>query len=77
MGSVADGKAQLVCTVSKALTDRYSASTLVKSASIIVGGTGGGRSDLAQAGGPEQEKLDDALQSVYVAVAAIHNAAGP
>ncbi len=70
VGSIADGKAQLVCTVSKTLTDRYSANTLVKSASVILGGTGGGRPDLAQAGGPQSEKLDDALQSVYSAVAA-------
>lgn len=70
VGSIADGKAQLVCTVSKALTDRYSANNLVKSASLLVGGTGGGRPDLAQAGGPEVEKLDAALQSLYGAVSA-------
>ena len=70
VGSIADGKAQLVCTVSKALTNRYSANNLVKSASLLVGGTGGGRPDLAQAGGPEVEKLDDALQSLYGAVSA-------
>ncbi len=69
VGSIADGKAQLVCAVSKGVTDRFSASALVKSASIIVGGTGGGRPDLAQAGGPQPEKLDEALQSVYGAVA--------
>ena len=70
VGSVADGKAQLVCTVSKSLTSRFSANTLVKSASVIVGGTGGGRPDLAQAGGPQFDRLDDALESVYSAVAA-------
>jgi alanyl-tRNA synthetase len=70
LGSIADGKAQLVCTVSKTLTDRYSANSIVKTASVILGGTGGGRSDLAQAGGPLSDKLDDALQSVYGAVAA-------
>jgi len=69
VGSVVDGKAQLVCTVSKALTDRYSANNLVKIASLLVGGTGGGRPDLAQAGGPQAEKLDEALQSVYGAMA--------
>ncbi len=70
VGSVADGKAQLVCAVSKGLTDRFSANTLVKVASAMVGGTGGGRPDLAQAGGPQSERLDEALQSVYGAVAA-------
>lgn len=73
LGSVADGKAQLVCTVSKALTDRFSANTLVKAASTIVGGTGGGRPDLAQAGGPQPEKLDEALQSVYNAVSSSYS----
>ncbi len=70
VGSIADGKAQLVCTVSKPITDRYSANNIVKSASAVLGGTGGGRPDLAQAGGPQAEKLDDALQSLYSAVSA-------
>jgi alanyl-tRNA synthetase len=68
VGSVADGKAQLVCTVAKPITSRFSASSLVKTASAMVGGTGGGRPDLAQAGGPNPERLDDALQSLYGAV---------
>jgi alanyl-tRNA synthetase len=69
VGSVADGKAQLVCAVAKALTPKFSANTLVKVASTAVGGTGGGRPDLAQAGGPLSEKLDVALDSLYAAVA--------
>ena len=68
VGSIADGKAQLVCTVAKPITSRYSANALVKVASAIVGGTGGGRADLAQAGGPNVERLDQALQSIYGAV---------
>jgi alanyl-tRNA synthetase len=42
---------------------------LIKSAAEFVGGTGGGRPDLAQAGGTQPEKLDQALQSLYAAVA--------
>jgi alanyl-tRNA synthetase len=68
VGSIADDKAQLVCTVAKAMTARFSASTLVKGASAVVGGTGGGRPDLAQAGGPNVERLDDALEGIYAAV---------
>jgi alanyl-tRNA synthetase len=68
VGSVAEGKAQLVCTVAKPISGRFSASALVKTASAVVGGTGGGRPDLAQAGGPNPERLDDALQSIYGAV---------
>jgi alanyl-tRNA synthetase len=70
VGSIADGKAQLVCTVAKPMATRFSASTLVKAASAAVGGTGGGRPDLAQAGGPNAERLDEALQSIYGAVTA-------
>jgi alanyl-tRNA synthetase len=70
VGSIADGKAQLVCSVSKPLTERYSANNIVKSASALLGGTGGGRPDFAQAGGPHVEKLDEALQSLYGAVSA-------
>jgi alanyl-tRNA synthetase len=73
LGSVADGKAQLVCMVSESLTDRYSANALIKSAAEFVGGTGGGRPDLAQAGGTQPEKLDQALQSLYAAVSRISN----
>jgi len=70
VGSIADGKAQLVCTVAKPIAERFSASSLVKAASVAVGGTGGGRPDLAQAGGPNAERLDEALQSIYGAVTA-------
>ncbi len=69
VGSVADGKAQLVCTVAKRMTTRFSANALVKVASAAVGGTGGGRPDLAQAGGPLSDQLDTALDSLYATVA--------
>jgi alanyl-tRNA synthetase len=65
VGSVADGKAQLVLTVSKSLTPKYSAGNLIKGVSAMVGGSGGGRPDMAQAGGTEPAKLEEALQSLY------------
>jgi alanyl-tRNA synthetase len=65
VGSVADGKAQLVLTVSKAISAKYSAGDLIKGVSAIVGGSGGGRPDMAQAGGTQPEKLDEALESLY------------
>jgi alanyl-tRNA synthetase len=65
VGSVADGKAQLVLTVSKSITARYAAGELIKGVSTIVGGSGGGRPDMAQAGGTDPSKLDEALQSLY------------
>ena len=51
VGAVGKDKAQLVLTVSKGLTDRYQAGDLIKGIAQIVGGSGGGRPDMAQAGG--------------------------
>jgi alanyl-tRNA synthetase len=68
VGSEADGKAQLVLTVAKSLTDRLKAGDLIRSAAQIVGGSGGGRPDMAQAGGAEVARLDEAIESVYSGV---------
>ena len=65
VGAVGKDKALLVLTVSKALTDRYKAGDLIKGIAQIVGGSGGGRPDMAQAGGTEIDKLDEALESLY------------
>ena len=69
VGSEADGKAQLVLTVSKSLIGRYKAGELIRGIAEIVGGSGGGRPDLAQAGGTELARLDEAIESVYAGVA--------
>jgi alanyl-tRNA synthetase len=69
VGSEADGKAQLVLTVSKSLTDRYRAGDLIRNIAQIVGGTGGGRPDMAQAGGTDPGRLDEAIEAVYSGVA--------
>jgi alanyl-tRNA synthetase len=68
VGSEADGKAQLVLTVSKALTNRYRAGDLIRGVAQIVGGSGGGRPDMAQAGGTELGRLDEAIESIYGSV---------
>jgi alanyl-tRNA synthetase len=70
VGSVHDGKAQLVLTVSKALTARFKAGELIRPIAEIVGGSGGGRPDMAQAGGTEIGKLDDAIEALYSGVGA-------
>jgi alanyl-tRNA synthetase len=68
--STAEGKASIVVAVSADLTGRISAVDLVRAASAAVGGKGGGgRPDLAQAGGPEGEKADEALAAVRRAIA--------
>ncbi len=69
VGSEADGKAQLVATVSKSVMDRFKAGELIKGVAALVGGSGGGRPDMAQAGGTDPSKLDEALESIYGAVA--------
>jgi len=66
---VMDGKVNLVSAVTKDLTRRFHAGKLVQEIARTVGGSGGGRPDLAQAGGKEPARLDAALDSVYDAVA--------
>lgn len=62
VGSVADGKVSMAVGVTKDLTGKYHAGNIIKSIAVIIGGSGGGRPDMAQAGGPEIEKLDEALK---------------
>jgi len=69
VGSVVDDKVNLVAAVTKDLTKRFQAGKLVQEVARAVGGGGGGRPDLAQAGGKEPAKLDAALEGVYDAVA--------
>jgi alanyl-tRNA synthetase len=64
LGSVSDGRVALVAAVSKDLTDRLDAGRIVKAAAAIVEGSGGGRKDLAEAGGKNPEKLDESLHAV-------------
>ncbi len=69
--STSDGKASIVVGVSPDLTTRFSAVDLVRAASAAVGGKGGGgRPDMAQAGGPDAAKADEALAAVRAALAA-------
>jgi alanyl-tRNA synthetase len=62
VGSVAEGKVSMAAGVTKDLTDKYHAGNIIKSIAVIIGGSGGGRPDMAQAGGPQVDKLDDALK---------------
>jgi len=64
LGAVEDGKVRLIAGVSKDVTDRVKAGELVNHVALQVGGKGGGRPDLAQAGGTEPENLTVALASV-------------
>ena len=64
LAAVNDGKVSLCAGVSKALTGKVKAGDLVKFAAEQVGGKGGGRPDLAQAGGTDAAKLPEMLGSV-------------
>ncbi len=63
--STADGKASIAVGVSPDLVKRVSAVDLVRAAAVAVGGKGGGgRPDMAQAGGPDGDRADDALEAI-------------
>lgn len=64
LGARSDGKALLIALVTKDLTHRFHAGNLVKKAAAMLGGSGGGRPDMAQAGGPDVVCLDQALETV-------------
>lgn len=69
--STAEGKASVVVRVSTDLIGRLNAVELVRAASVALGGRGGGgRPDLAQAGGPDAGAADAALDAIRAALAA-------
>jgi alanyl-tRNA synthetase len=54
----------LIAVVTKDLTRRLDAAKIVKAAAAMVEGSGGGRKDLAEAGGKDPDKLDECLAAV-------------
>ncbi|THB75516.1 MAG: alanine--tRNA ligase [Desulfobulbaceae bacterium] len=64
LGGAIKGKAALLAIVSKDQTERLNAGTLVNGVAQLVGGKGGGRPDMAQAGGPLADKVAEAIKSV-------------
>ena len=63
-GKSEEGKAMLLCLVTKDLTERYHAGRIIKEIASLVGGSGGGRPDMAQAGGPNPENLEQAIAKI-------------
>ena len=61
LGMESGGKATLLAAVTDDLVDRVNAGAVVRELAPVVGGRGGGRPNLAQAGGPDAAKIDDAL----------------
>jgi alanyl-tRNA synthetase len=69
VGVTADGKAGIVVGVTNDLTARFNAVDLVRKAADVLGGKGGGgRPDMAQAGGPDGSKADAALAAIAAAL---------
>ncbi|BAI80923.1 alanyl-tRNA synthetase [Deferribacter desulfuricans SSM1] len=65
VGSVNGDKVTFLCGVTKDLTSKYKAGDIVKEIAKITGGGGGGKPELAQAGGKNPEKIDEALNHIY------------
>jgi alanyl-tRNA synthetase len=70
IGCPCDGKANLLVAITKDLTNRLRAGDVVATMAAEVGGRGGGRPDLAQAGGPHPEALEAAMAKAKALIAA-------
>ena len=68
LGSVSDGKVAIIVGVTKDLTGRVQAGKIVGKVAQKVGGSGGGRPDMAEAGGKDPQALDSALSASYEVV---------
>jgi alanyl-tRNA synthetase len=68
LGSAQDGKVALIVGVTKDLISRVPAGKVIKPVAEKVGGSGGGRPDMAEAGGKDPDQLDAALNEAYGAV---------
>ncbi len=71
LGSVQDGRVALIVGVTKDLTSRVQAGKIIAEVAKKVGGSGGGRPDMAEAGGKDPAALDSALASSYDVVSAM------
>nr|HID57776.1 alanine--tRNA ligase [Desulfobacterales bacterium] len=69
LGSTTGQKVLLVAVVTQDYLKNFHAGKIVKEVAAILGGGGGGRPDMAQAGGSKPDKLDDALNMVYKLIA--------
>lgn len=65
VGSENDGRATILVAMTRDLTNRFSAGGIIKEIAPIIGGKGGGKPDIAQGGGSNTKKLNEALEKVY------------
>jgi alanyl-tRNA synthetase len=68
LASTEDGKVALIAGVTKDLTQKLHAGKIVQELAKLVGGSGGGRPDLAEAGGKDTSAVESALRSIYALV---------
>ena len=73
LGTPIDGKVSLVAMVTPDLTDRISANHLIQKIAPLVGGGGGGKPDMAEAGGKDPARLGEALEYTYQIVEELLN----
>jgi len=64
LASVKDGKVSLVIFVTPSITDKFKANEIIKELAKVLGGGGGGRSDLAQAGGKDPAKIEEVFKKL-------------
>jgi alanyl-tRNA synthetase len=65
LGAVEDGKVALITAVTKDLIPKLHAGKIVQELAKLVGGSGGGRPDLAEAGGKDTSGIEKAIDQVY------------
>ena len=71
LGTAADGKVALIAALTPDLTKRLHAGKIAKLVAEKLGGTGGGRPDMAEAGGKNPAALDAVLNEVYEMIGAM------
>jgi len=74
LGTPQDGKVALVVMVTSDICKRISAGQIIKQIAPLVGGAGGGKPELAEAGGKDSSKLADAIEKSYSVVEGLLNA---
>jgi alanyl-tRNA synthetase len=68
LGSPAEGKVVFLAAVTRDLTKKFKAGEIIKRVAAVAGGRGGGKPDMAQAGGGDPSKLDEAIEAAYKTV---------
>lgn len=71
LGSKSDGKAFILAAITQDLSNKFNANNIIKELAPMIGGKGGGKTDMAQAGGNNPAGLKDAMEKTYKIVKTI------